>query len=122
MKTLTDFTNQEIIDSRDLIEAMDELQNYIENELYDDEEDLQEAKESLKELEDFCEPFAGYSDWEYGETLIAQSYWVEYVKQLLEDCGDLPSNIPSYIEIDWETTADNIKVDYMEENGYLCRA
>jgi len=31
---------------------------------------------------------------------------------LLEDCGDIPKNLPSYIEIDWETPARNIRVDY----------
>jgi hypothetical protein len=31
---------------------------------------------------------------------------------MLEDCGDIPKGIPSYIEIDWEATASNIRVDY----------
>jgi hypothetical protein len=32
----------------------------------------------------------------------------------LEDVGDLPRGIPSYIVIDWAATADNLKVDYTE--------
>ena len=38
---------------------------------------------------------------------------------MLTDIGDLPPNVPWYIEIDWEKTAENIKVDYrdIEING-----
>ena len=45
-------------------------------------------------------------------TLISQDYFVEYAKELLTDCGDLPKEIPHYIEIDWQKTAENIAVDY----------
>ena len=30
----------------------------------------------------------------------------------MSDIGDLPKNIPRYIEIDWDKTADNLKQDY----------
>lgn len=45
-------------------------------------------------------------------TLISEDYFVDYVKELLIDCGDLPKDIPHYIEIDWQKTAENIAVDY----------
>ncbi len=44
--------------------------------------------------------------------LIPERNWVEYVQELLQETGDLPKNIPSYIEIDWDKTADNISNDY----------
>ena len=44
--------------------------------------------------------------------LIPERNWVEYVQELLQEIGDLPKNIPSYIEIDWDKTADNISNDY----------
>ena len=70
--------------------------------------------EELKTLKDFAEDLEGYGDWEHGETLIRKSYFVEYVEDLLKDCGDLPKDIPWYICIDWEATARNIKIDYTE--------
>lgn len=55
----------------------------------------------------------GYApDWTYGATLVRDSYFTDYAREMLEDCGDLPKDLPSYIEIDWETTARNIQADY----------
>jgi hypothetical protein len=67
----------------------------------------------LAALESLAEEAEGYADdWKYGAALIRESYWVEYVQELLEDIGDLPKDLPHYIEIDWEKTARNIQVDY----------
>ena len=49
-----------------------------------------------------------------GETLIREDYFTQYVQEMLEDCGDIPSDLPHYIVIDWEATADNLKQDYAE--------
>lgn len=50
-------------------------------------------------------------DW-YPVTLIRDSYFVESMQELVSDIGDLPREIPSYLEIDWEKTADNLRQDY----------
>ena len=50
-------------------------------------------------------------DW-YPVTLIRDSYFINYAQELCEDIGDIPKNLPSYIEIDWDATARNIRVDY----------
>jgi hypothetical protein len=96
----------DLIDSRDVIDAIGELEN---------EENLSEADEillgELKELANECEC---YGDWIYGATLVSASYWVEYAQQMLEDCGDLPKDLPWYIAVDWEKTADNLLADYTE--------
>jgi antirestriction protein len=42
----------------------------------------------------------------------------DFAYQLLEDCGDLPRDLPSYIVIDWEATARNIMFDFMEHDGF----
>lgn len=52
------------------------------------------------------------SDWSIGEPMIRDSYFTEYVMDLLQDIGDLPKNLPWYIAIDEEVTTDNIKEDY----------
>jgi len=45
----------------------------------------------------------------------------EFAEQLCTDIGDIPSNLPSYIYIDWERTASDIMMDYTESNGYYFR-
>lgn len=50
-------------------------------------------------------------DW-YPGTLIADPHFTDYARELLEDCGTIPRDIPDYIEIDWNATARNIRVDY----------
>ena len=52
------------------------------------------------------------SDWHDGATMIRGDYWIDYVKDLCDDVGDLPKNLPHYIAIDWEKTSQNIAVDY----------
>jgi hypothetical protein len=52
-------------------------------------------------------------DW-YPITLINEAHFVEAMKELCADIGDIPRELPSYIEIDWEATAKNLKVDYAE--------
>ena len=73
---------------------------------------LSEAQE-LAALERLAEEGAGYAaDWIYGETLIRDSYFVEYVREMLEDCNDIPRNLPHYVHIDWERTARDVQMDY----------
>lgn len=148
--------SQDVIDSRDVIARIDELegerqalqdaideaqfeldQAYPENAetLADLNEDLEATKKDLEEwpeadelkaLQALAEECEGYGDWEHGETLIRNTYWVQYAQQLAEDLGDMPRDIPDWIVIDWEATAENLKADYMtvEFDGveYLMRA
>lgn len=71
----------------------------------------QELK-ALLALQDEAEGYA--PDWRYGEALIREDYFVEYCQELVSDIGDLPRGIPNYLVIDWDKTADNLKVDYTE--------
>lgn len=50
-------------------------------------------------------------DW-YPITLVSHDYFVDYAQELVVDCGYLPHNLPSWIAIDWEKTADAVKDDY----------
>ena len=40
----------------------------------------------------------------------------EFAQNLAEDCGDVPRNMPSWIEIDWQASWDNLTYDYVESN------
>lgn len=106
---------QDIIDVRDVIERVETLE---------DECDPTSVlatnitRAELKRLRTLLEDLKGRGgdeqwcgDW-YPVTLIRRSYWVKYVQELLEDCGEIPRNLPHYIAIDWDATASNIKVDY----------
>lgn len=130
--------SQDVIDSRDVIARIEELQELADavseaQEAFDNlvdpdgpeiecaEAALDAAKEAfddelhqeLVSLKELAEEASGYAaDWQYGEALIRDSYFTDYARELLEDCGDLPKDLPHYIEIDWEATARNIRMDY----------
>lgn len=118
--------SDDVIDSRDIISRIEELESELEDFLAeteededgndvlvnDDEDDFDDIEE-LKILREIQEEVSAYSrDWKYGVTLIRRSYFVEYVEELTKEIGDMPQEIPSYIEIDWDATASNVEVDY----------
>lgn len=67
-----------------------------------------------KEIEDLLESL---SDSYYGEFNSDE----DFAQTTLEQDGSIPENLPSYIYIDWETTARNLMYDYMSSNGYYFR-
>jgi len=71
-----------------------------------------EAKtlEALRSLRDDFDA----RDFEDGMTFIADRYFTEYVEELVSEIGDLPREVPGYIVIDWDATADNIRQDYAD--------
>lgn len=128
MRTHNISNTDDVIDSRDVIARIEELESE-RQELLDaasaaegDEkitaEDAaveweEENGDELKALQALAEEAEGYApDWQYGATLIRDNYFVEAMQELVQDIGDLPRDIPSYLEIDWEKTAENLKADY----------
>ena len=45
----------------------------------------------------------------------------EFAQDLCEQLGDIPRDFPSYIHIDWESTARDLLYDYCESNGHYFR-
>lgn len=119
-------------DSIGINEGIGEMEEQIEaaqTALDEAKEELEDAQKALADwedeylpeleaLEDCAEELENYCD-SSGETLINEDYFTEYCEELVSDIGDLPRVIPSYIEIDWEATAENLKADYstIEING-----
>ena len=110
----------DVIDTREIIERFEELES--EYDAFDTPEeiknwsDLEEftiLQTTLEELNGNGGDEQWRGDW-YPITLIAESYFTEYAKEMLEDCGTIPSDLPWYVAVDWEETADNLKVDYAE--------
>jgi antirestriction protein len=78
------------------------------------QEDIEEFFK-LRELLDDLKVYGGDVQWEgdwYPNSLIHERHFVDAMKELCEDIGDFPKDIPSYYVIDWEATADNLRVDY----------
>lgn len=101
----------DVIDSRDIIARIEELHNeaiHGEGLDADEEEELTELKQLAAKAELYVD------DWEHGAALIRESYFTEYAMDLLADIGELPRDIPWYIVVDEESTAENIKQDYTE--------
>jgi hypothetical protein len=103
-----------VIDSREIIERLEELEGM--DDTGEDEGDgLDDAdKAELKMLKALVEELrtVGGDSPEDGLTLVRDSYFVDYVQETLEDCGELPKDLPSYIVVDWTATARNIQQDY----------
>ena len=128
MKTDEISNSQEVIDSRDVIKRIEELEDLISDNKKlpkKEREDLTEEEEELSVLKDL-EDQANTPNWKDGEVLIRENYFVKYVEEMLVDIGDLPKDIPWYIVIDWDATAENVKADYMSVDfagvEYLVRA
>ena len=71
---------------------------------------FQAAYECDIAFEDIDEMYQG--QWDDDET---------FVMRLLEDTGMIPSDLPNFIRIDWETTAENVMDDYVEHRGHYFR-
>ncbi len=53
-------------------------------------------------------------EFEYGCTLIEEDDFEDYVEDMLIDCGYISKDFPTWIEIDWSATAENVRQDYSE--------
>lgn len=129
-----------MIDTRDLIEERTEIQDRILddwNEKFEDEQlddfseiptetedsdvamfleyweyELKEIEE-INDLEDEVNSYAGDS-FDDGVYLINVDDFEDFVEQDLEDLGYIPKDFPTWIEIDWKATANNVQQDYIE--------
>ena len=111
----------DIIDVRDIIARFEEVESQLEGLSSIEEaitQGLQNEWEEMGVLGTLLEELAGNGgdeqwrgDW-YPVTLIRESHFVDYVQELLEDCGTIPKDLPHYVHIDWERTARDIRTDY----------
>ena len=103
----------DVIDSRDVISEIEELEEILEEHAEEDGTEPQEAKEKLELLYALRNEANGSPDWKYGEVLIRDSYFKEYAQELAEDCGMINSDAswPNTC-IDWDQAARELQVDY----------
>ena len=103
----------DVIDSRDVIARIEELESEL---CPSDESDGTDnaEREELATLVALADEASGYAaDWQYGETLIRDSYFEEYAQELAEDVGAIDSNAtwPNNC-IDWERATRELQMDY----------
>ena len=113
---------QDVLDSRDVIARIDELSDELDGGAIDDETstfmvdgvDCDEEHEELEALKALAEEASGSPDWQYGETLIRDSYFTEYAEELANDIGAVDANAQWPMSfIDWDAAAEALKQDYM---------
>lgn len=69
--------------------------------------------EELTALQELREQGQGYSDWKYGVTLVRDSYFEEYAKQLAEEMGLISGDESWPLTcIDWERATRELQQDY----------
>jgi len=86
-------------------------------------------KDTLRELLNQYEEDIIYKYLEEGYSLddMQEAYQGQYssdedfVQQLLEDIGSVPSDLPHYVYIDWTRTACDVMIDYFEIDGHYFR-
>ena len=105
--------NDDAIDGRDIQARIDELEAL--------DAPTEEESAELTDLTAFLDEAKEYnSDADDGETIIAEDYFVDYIKELINDCYALPKELTSgewpyrHITIDYEAAAEEAKADYVE--------
>ena len=99
--------SQDIIDSRDIIARIADLEDDVTLSITEIDE-----LEALKALAEQCK---GYGDWEHGEALIRDSYFEQYAQEMAENIGAIDHGARWPLShIDWPAAADELRADYME--------
>ena len=116
MTTATLDLTADIIDVRDIIARFEALE--ADSHTWCDDGDDADAWAELNALQAILTSLEGYGgdeqwrgDW-YPCTLICDSYFTYYAREMLEDCGTISRDLPSWVEIDWDATAGNVRMDY----------
>ena len=119
--------SEDLLDIRDIIARVEELED-AQADYEHDEDGNRTAAEWASEFADEAAELATLSsllsdlagtggdhewrgDW-YPVTLIRDDYFEEYARELVEDCGYIAKDFPSWIEVDWKATARNVRMDY----------
>ena len=101
--------NDCMIDGRDIRDRIEEL------------ESTEEESAELTDLKSFLHEAMQYnSDADDGEHIIAESHFVDYIKEIIYDCYPLPAELTSgdwpyrHMTINYEAAAEEAKADYAE--------
>jgi hypothetical protein len=111
----------DVIDSRDVIARIEEVRDLLDlGSVTFTNDERRDAALELAALEKLAEEASGSPDWNYGETLIRESYFTDYIEQLIGDCYEMPRELSSgewpwrHVTVDYEAAAEEAKADYIE--------
>ena len=102
--------------------ALEFIEEYGEEKFQEYYEDYQKAIEdfNLDIVNAFIEVFYIESIGNIEESYQGQyNSGAEFAEQLAVDCCEVPSNLSSWIEIDWKASWGNLSYDYCEQDGYI---
>lgn len=105
--------NADIIDVRDIIARVEELEGEMPD--GDHARNWVDAEEfaTLTSILEYLKGEGGDEQWRgdwYPITLIAECHFEDYARELVCEVENL--DIPHYVEIDWKATARNVAMDY----------
>lgn len=104
----------DIIDSRDVIARIDDLESELAD-THDDAEsdDVLDMRAELAALQSLADEASVSPDWKYGVELVRGDYFETYAQDLAEDIGaiDRSARWPMNCT-DWEQAARELKTDY----------
>lgn len=122
---------EDIIDSRDIIARIEELENERDDYTAPNKDGYQtmigadwaadnpEDAAELAALQALAQEAEDSPDWIHGETLIRRSYFVDYIAELINDCYEMPKEMNSgqwpyrHMTMDYEAAANEAEQDYM---------
>ena len=102
-------------------DMVDFIKEYGEKKFRDYYEDYYRAVDDLGEdiVNAFIEVFYIESIGNIEESYQGQMTGAEFAEQIASDCGYVRGDLPSWIEIDWKESWDNLSYDYCEQDGYI---
>ena len=102
-------------------DMVDFIKEYGEKKFRDYYEDYYRAVDDLGEdiVDAFIEVFYIESIGNIEESYQGQMSGSEFAEQIASDCGYVRGDLPSWIEIDWKESWDNLSYDYCEQDGYI---
>lgn len=117
----------DVMDSRDILVRIEELTDEFTEATEGDPADVMSVDDwafglswddavELHELIEFVDKYDGqYGDsFRDGVVFYHEDYFTDAMKSMLGDIGVLPNDVPGWLVIDWEATADNLRADYTE--------
>ena len=106
-----------IIAIEDIIERIEELEAEQPLKNDDDLAELDKLKAIMEELKGNGGDWEWDGDW-YPQMLISEDYFTDYIKELIDDCYEMPKEMNSgswpyrHITIDYDAAAEEAKHDY----------
>lgn len=109
----------DLIDIRDIIERVEQLEDQCDGLGEDQCPELVALVALLEELKGNGGDEKWRGDW-YPVTLISEDYFTDYIKDIIDDCYEMPKEMNSgswpyrHMTIDYEAAAEEAKQDYSE--------